>query len=192
MEIDQVNRRGLDPTGGYALEIGISFFDRALGSDFNYQVFELGMRYYWSFCEDHILMVRLKGSIGHDDVPFVYDLGDMNYVRGLSLDEREGTERWGATLEYRFPLYRDLNFEMLGLVKDVRGFIFFDVGACTTDVIGRFSDWNDVDVVYSIGVGIRLDYHFLQHFALPLILQIGKRLDEDASPIFYATVSRKF
>lgn len=192
LEFDNINRRGLDPTGGYAGEFGYAIYDRIFGGDFDFKVFTASLRYYYSLYEDHILMFRLNASIAQGRVPFTYDLGGGSNLRGVSVDDLEGTERWVATIEYRFPLYRDANLPILGLLKDVRAFVFFDIGSVSTRVITRCSDWNKMDVVYAVGGGLRLDYYFLQHFALPVTFQVGKRLDENDKAIFYLGVSRHF
>jgi hypothetical protein len=189
---DNLNRRGFEATGGYALEAAISLYSKELGADYNHQVFEFTGRSYWSIFEDHIVMARLRAEIAHDNVPFLYDLGGGN-LRGVSRDDYKGAEMWIATAEYRFPLYRDLNADILGvMVKDIRAFAFVEAGSATTDVLSKCKDWDDLDVIPTAGGGLRLDLYFLQHFALPLAIQLGKRLDQGDPPIFYVGGSGSF
>lgn len=190
MELDQTNRRGIHRTGGYQAEIEIAVYDEVFGSDYNFKTLSGDFRYYLSIYEDHILLLEVKADIAHEDVPFLYDLSGRDNLRGISADEFEGTERWVATAEYRFPIYRDWNLPLLGLVKDVRAFVFVEMGSASTDTIVRFSDLDDVDIRYTAGAGIRIDYYLFQHLAIPLVVQVGKRLDEDDPAIFYLGVSR--
>jgi hypothetical protein len=192
VSFQNIRRRGLDPTGGYRFQFGFSIFDEIFGSDNNYKSFEADMRYYFSLWEDWIVMTRLQADLAHEDIPFFFDLGGQNNLRGLSRDEIEGTERWVATAELRFPIYRDLNVEFFGLVKDIRAFVFVEMGAASTEVITKLKDWDDIDVEYTVGGGIRVDYFFLQKLPIPLTVQMGQRLDSSDSPVFYFGASRNF
>ncbi|HLF92613.1 MAG TPA: hypothetical protein VJB14_04075 [Planctomycetota bacterium] len=85
-------------------------------------------------------------------------------VRGT--ETLEGIELFGATLELRFPLWRDLMwkpFEAFGLgewliLKDLRGFVFGDLGRIATEVGGLVDQswW-----AWSTGAGLRLDFSFM-------------------------------
>jgi len=190
--MDNTQKRGLDTTGGYKFTVGFSYFNQALGSDLDYGVFELDASYYYSIVEDHILLFRLKADLADGDVPILFDLAGRKNLRGVSNDDFEGTERWISTIEYRFPIYRDINFYLLGLLKDIRGFVFFEIGSATTEIITRSSDYDEMELVQAAGLGVRFDYFFLEHFPLPLMIQFGKRLDNSDSPIFYVSASKNF
>ncbi|WP_372370354.1 BamA/TamA family outer membrane protein [Candidatus Uabimicrobium sp. HlEnr_7] len=188
-EINVANKytRGIDDTYGYKAGLRVSFFESFLGSDDSYQLVELDLRYYWSIVEDHIIHLSFDADIGTAGFPGLFDLGGNGAIRGLSEDDLEGTERMFATMEYRFPIYRDWNNYLLdlGLIKDIRGILFFQVGTVTEDVISKFQDYDQVDFVFSVGAGIRIDLSPLENFDLPVGIQVGQRLDESDSPIVY-------
>lgn len=195
MRFNNLNRRGLDSTGGYALNITFSVYDEIFGSKYNFKTLDFNFRYYVSLYEDHILKLELDANIGHENVPFFYDLGGSNNLRGISTNDFKGSERWVATAEYRFPLYRDLNHSnmfIFGLIKDIRAFVFFETGSVSTRIISHFKNFNDMDVKYTVGGGIRIDYYFLQTFPLPLVVQVGKEIDNDRKPIYYIGINRNF
>lgn len=179
--------RGIDDTYGYSASLRVTFFESFLGSDDSYQLISLNTRYYWSIVEDHIIRLAFDADIGTAGFPGLFDLGGNGAIRGLSEDDLEGTERLFATMEYRFPIYRDWNYYLLnlGLIKDIRGILFFQVGTITEDVFSKFTDYNQVDFVFSVGAGLRFDLYPLENFDLPVGIQVAQRLDESDSPIVY-------
>ena len=78
----------------------------------------------------------------------------------------KGIEQYGVTLEFRFPIWRDFlwkPFELFGLgewllLKDLRGFVFGDIGYNATEVGSLVNEdiW-----AYSAGAGLRLDFSFM-------------------------------
>ncbi|BBM81876.1 BamA/TamA family outer membrane protein [Candidatus Uabimicrobium amorphum] len=185
--IDNRYTRGIDVTYGYSANLRVTFFESFLGSDDSYQLISLRLRYYWSVVEDHIIRLAFDADVGTAGFPGLFDLGGNNAVRGLSEDDLEGTERLFATMEYRFPIYRDWNYFLLnlGVIKDIRGILFCHVGTSTDDVFSKFENYNEVDFVFTVGAGLRIDVYPLENFDLPLGVQVAQRLDESDSPIVY-------
>jgi hypothetical protein len=85
-------------------------------------------------------------------------------VRGAR--DFKGIESYGATLEFRFPIWRDFLWkplEVIGLgewllLKDLRGFVFGDIGYNAAE-IGSLV--NEDHWAYSTGAGLRLDFSFM-------------------------------
>jgi Tol biopolymer transport system component len=87
-----------------------------------------------------------------------------NVIRGGK--KLQGIESESASLEFRFPIYRDLMwkpFELFGLgewliIKDLRGFLFTDVGRIAADVgsLVNYDYW-----AYSVGAGLRFDFSIM-------------------------------
>jgi hypothetical protein len=81
-------------------------------------------------------------------------------ARGL-----EGTERGVASVEFRFPIWRDLLLEPLEVIglgewlilKDLRGFLFGQAGYAGPGIrIAR-----DESSALSVGIGLRVDFSFM-------------------------------
>jgi len=95
------------PTKGSVLNAGGDFFLKALGSKFDYQIYQVRFEGYRSLSERQVLAF---GSIGcaaaGDRVPF-YDLclyGARNYVRGYSAGRFQDRRMWATQMEYRLRL----------------------------------------------------------------------------------------
>lgn len=115
--------------------------------------------------QDLILWVRgtwqrLVGRRLFDD-----EFSDMRQlVRGADGD-LEGLSAYAAHVELRFPIYRDFLWKPLELIgigewlilKDLRGFVFGDLGWEVTRVGGM----HEVFRAWSAGVGLRLDLSFM-------------------------------
>jgi Omp85 superfamily domain len=95
------------PTRGSVLNAGGDFFLKALGSKFDYQIYQVRFEGYRSLSERQVLAF---GSIGcaaaGDRVPF-YDLclyGARNYLRGYSAGRFQDRRMWATQMEYRLRL----------------------------------------------------------------------------------------
>jgi hypothetical protein len=171
-----VVRRGLDAVTGLRLAAGGAWRDEDFGSDRKKSAWFAAYTQYFQLTRDQILVAHLE--VGGIDGPGQADLDVARVVRGVTSGRFEGQRRLGASVEYRFPLLRDINAPLLGeglLLKDVRGFLFADVGFATLlsldDVAGEFDhpDWKA-----SVGAGIRLDMFVLQKLPLRLGLFVAK------------------
>jgi len=95
------------PTRGTVLNAGGDFFLKALGSKFDYQIYQVRFEGYRSLSERQVLAF---GSIGcaaaGDRVPF-YDLclyGARNYLRGYPAGRFQDRRMWATQMEYRLRL----------------------------------------------------------------------------------------
>ena len=87
------------------------------------------------------------------------------------MDEIRGTQRGVFSLEFRFPLWRDVMWqplEFIGLgefliIKDLRGFTFGQVGYTGVEY---HHAWDDDFGAASAGIGLRVDFSAM---AWPLI-----------------------
>ena len=163
------NQRGVhpsDPSWGFSLGGSASVFSEEFGGDRE-------LNEYYTFLEtstnlidqDLILWARatwqrLVGRRFLDD-----EFSKMGHIVRGANNSLEGLETYGGHVELRFPIYRDLLWEPLELIglgewlilKDLRGFVFGDVGWEVTNV-GSFREAN---LAYSTGIGLRLDLSFM-------------------------------
>jgi Omp85 superfamily domain len=95
------------PTQGTVLNAGGDFFLKALGSKFDYQIYQVRFEGYRSLSERQVLAFGSLGcAAAGDRVPF-YDLclyGARNYVRGYSAGRFQDRRMWATQLEYRLRL----------------------------------------------------------------------------------------
>ena len=74
---------------------------------------------------------RVSGGYGWDDNGEHFRFGGPGRFRGRSADQTEGNAFWLGSLEWRFPIVGDLNYDVLdntASLKGVDGSIFYDVG----------------------------------------------------------------
>jgi len=137
----------------------------------------------FTFGQDHTLYINASGDLTKGRDRPELDLASV--VRGYERDEYEGYGRIGGTLEYRFPIYRDGNYSVLGhylLLKDIRGFAFIDIGAVsvkdTDDFIADITAF-DIDTRKSAGAGVRIDFYGMQKAPFALRVGFAHILDKD-------------
>lgn len=86
------------------------------------------LRQYIKVTERSLVAIRLFGSQSTGNFPNVSYFGGLDTLRGLDFREQIGNEVAYANFEYRFPLIDALAFPW-GTFTDIRGRIFFDIGA---------------------------------------------------------------
>jgi outer membrane protein assembly factor BamA len=86
------------------------------------------LRHYFKITARSLVAVRLFGARSTGNFPNVYYFGGLDTLRGLDFREQIGNEVAYANFEYRFPLIDLLAFPWGGF-RDVRGKVFFDIGA---------------------------------------------------------------
>jgi hypothetical protein len=100
-----------------------------------------------------------------DDGVLEDELLDLDrIVRGSP--SREGLQRGALSLEFRFPLWRDVLFkplELIGIgewwiIKDFRGFAFAQAGYAGTEIEQARDDDQGIA---SAGAGLRMDFSLL-------------------------------
>ncbi len=85
--------------------------------------------------------------------PALFRLGGGRRLRALDLSQQLGSSVWLSTLEWRYPLWREVDRDLLDHVVGIRnilGAIFYDVGE--SYLRGRGGP-----VVHGVGVGLRID-----------------------------------
>jgi Tol biopolymer transport system component len=85
-------------------------------------------RLYRKVTDRSLFAMRLSAYLSNGDGYSIYSLGGLNYLRGYDFREFYGSHVAFANFEFRFPLLDALAFPF-GVLRDIRGFMFFDVGA---------------------------------------------------------------
>jgi hypothetical protein len=130
------------PTKGILLETGVDFYAPTWGSDFTYQVYEVGYNSYRSLNEQAVLASRAYARQVGGDVPFY----------GLSLFGRQGDLRGYTAGQYRDKFMLALQAEYRQRLKGRWGYVvFLGVG----EVAPRVAELNFQDLLPSGGVGLR-------------------------------------
>jgi hypothetical protein len=88
----------------------------------------LDYRLYRRATSRSLLAVRLAGLVSNGKGFDVYSFGGLNQLRGFDFRELLGSRVSFLNVEFRFPLFDYLVFPF-GAIRDVRAFLFFDVGA---------------------------------------------------------------
>ena len=181
---DIVKRRR-DAIAGYAASLSFETLLPEVGSDRARLNYSGEVRFYQSLWEDWVVAARLRGykTNGHD----AEDRGLKGFVRGYGSGDPQGTDLLAASVELRFPVWRDIDWALPGqvlLVKDLRAFVFFDIAVLSAEenILNMVlypvrEEWH-----HSAGFGLRLDTYFLEQDFVPVILTISKATErtEDA------------
>jgi len=85
-------------------------------------------RIYRRVTDRSLFAIRLASYISQGEGYSIYSLGGLNYLRGYEFRELYGSRVSFANIELRFPLVDALAFP-IGVLRDIRGFLFFDIGS---------------------------------------------------------------
>ena len=176
---DNVHGRGLNPSGGIQFTAGVAWFRDFWGSQ------EIRTDYFWDYRQyveplhDHVIALRTFGQISVGEDSDATDVGTM--IRGYRFGRWWGRNALAASVEYRFPIWRDINWATPGqifLIKDLRGYVFGDIGYVTDDNAHRplrlagHRDWR-----HSVGGGLRLDLWLFEKAPIPLAIGLAQPTD---------------
>jgi len=130
------------PTQGRFYQISAKFFNKAFGSNFNFNRFNLNLSQYFSFFSSHVLVFQSYINIvtGHPPFQMLSLLGGQNLMRGYYKGRYRDKNMIALQMEYRIPVWW-----RLGLV----GFIGYG------DVADELSHFKFGGFKYSRGWGIR-------------------------------------
>lgn len=146
------------PTGGFRLNLYARFYERLLGSDFQYALYSADFRYYFALAESHVLAVQLSGESVSGEIPF-NEYSVLESMRGISANRFRDEKMFMGQIEYRFPI--------LGRFS---GATFIAVG----DVANEVKDISMRNMKYSFGFGLR--------YSINPDEKINFRLDVGISP----------
>jgi hypothetical protein len=160
-----------DPVKGYLIDATAEYGSTAFGSSRDY--YRTTLQYGFvrpllpegmGYLSDTRLAVRLYGGNATDNAPY-FRLGGGQRLRALDLSQNLGSSVWLSTVEWRFPLVREINRDFLDHViswKNLYGSLFYDAGQSYLN--GKWSD-----VVNGVGFGLHFDvslFAFLERASL--------------------------
>jgi len=90
------------------------------------------VRTYKQLTRRSLLAWRLFTVQNFGDFEPTYGYGGLNELRGFGFRSLFGSKLAGSNLEFRFPLVDELRFPFLP-IRNIRGFVFLDVGAAWFD-----------------------------------------------------------
>ncbi|GAV21473.1 hypothetical protein MMIC_P2467 [Mariprofundus micogutta] len=100
---------------GSSFDYAMSAAHRSLGSTINTYSHTASWRNYYAFSGQHTLNLRLNGGLMTGDVlrSGLFDIGNRNGFRGYYPGELQGTHYLYGTIEGRFPIRPDSNFQLV-------------------------------------------------------------------------------
>jgi hemolysin activation/secretion protein len=194
LQHSNVYGRGLEPIGGFSVTLGAAWFTRGFGSQ------ERRTNWFWSWSqyirlhEDVVLVLRTQGLLSHGPDADVSDAASI--VRGYRPGRVEGRNAAGVSAEIRFPIWRDINWTFPGqlfLLKDVRAYVFGDLGFITDDHAHNTArttghpDWR-----HSVGGGVRTDIWLLEVLPVPVGIEVAQPTDSHQSLRVSLTIGISF
>ncbi|UCH64740.1 MAG: PD40 domain-containing protein [Ignavibacterium sp.] len=148
-------------SGDYIIEDGLIKPDF---STFNFNRLEVNSRLYFPLWSDHTLTARVRAAsiLGAEVPPFFnYFLGGLVGIKGYPFYAVEGNEIAWLHLEYRFPLFRDIDSKFGHMYLDkIFLSLYFDIGDAWTGDSWKFESTKR-------GAGVQLRLHMNSYYLFP-------------------------
>lgn len=175
-----VTKRRDNPVSGYSIMAQVTWWTPPLASDIDRVNYGAEGRFYVELWHDHVLAVRAAGI--HSTGPDRESLSLKDRVRSYDSGDPNGTDVLWASAEFRFPIWRDIDWAMpmqVMLLKDIRGIVFGDVGVISNEenVMNMLAypvrdEWH-----YAAGVSLQFDTYLVERKYFPIIITLVKALD---------------
>ena len=151
------------PTQGVLSQFALRRFDRALGSDFNYDRFELEHRRYLPMGDKSVLAIQAKIDVAQGNTPYsdLPTLGGANSLRGVLKDRYRDNAALSTQIEWR------------QIVSARWGYAVF-MGA--GDVFDGLNNTRFTHLKYALGSGLRYALNDQERINLRLDLGYGGAL----------------
>ncbi len=184
-----------DPIKGFEFEATAEYGNKAYGSYIDYvrTTVEYGivrpLPADWGWFGKTRVAVRGYAGYGSPGNAYLFRLGGGRRLRALDLGQNPGSSVWLGTFEWRFPIVRDYDHDMVDHVvtfKNILGAVFYDVGE---SYLG--SHWTGV--VHGVGVGLRVDtslFSFLERASLRV--DIAQPVNLPKGPIIWFGINQVF
>jgi hypothetical protein len=184
-----------DPVQGYLIETTAEYGDKAFGSSRSYARWtaELGivraLPEEWGALGRTRVALRGYGGMAFPDNAPYFRLGGGRRLRALDLQSQLGSSVWLVTAEWRFPLCRDIDRDLLDHVVTLRNIyaaLFYDVGQ--SYLLGSFGP-----IVHGPGVGLRFDtslFSFLERANLRI--DVAQPIGISGGPVVWFGLNQVF
>jgi hypothetical protein len=184
-----------DPVQGELLDIAAEYGNALLGSKLNYTrvVGQYGLvrkvPESWGILPNSRFAARIYSGYSWPGSAPLFRLGGGQRLRAIDLTNQEGSSVWLVTVEWRFPLWREINRNLLDhslTFRHLYGALFYDVGQSYLR-----GDWGPV--VHGPGFGLRWDvilFSFLERAALRL--DIAQPIGVRGGPVLWFGINQVF
>ena len=186
-----------DPVQGQLVELTAEYGDKAFGSFLTYArvTAEYGIvRPFPDVFGRHSksrLAFRAYGGFAYPDTFPLFRLGGGTRLRALDLSQNTGSSVWLSTLEWRYPLWGDIDqdaFDHVVGFRNLIGALFYDVGQ-------SYLQGNWGPVVHGVGVGFRLDvalFGFLERASLRMDVAQPVGIGTRRGPVLWFGLNQVF
>lgn len=165
------------------------------GSDYTYQSFAGDISTFRPLGREHTLLWKTSARASYGPDAEAFSLGGLERLRGLSAGDIWGEKMLVTTLEWRFPLVHNINYNMYYLFpglffKSLYGGVFTDGGFA----FRRDEEFRRLTGDYWKGGGglaLRCHTFVLQTFPMTLSLQWAWRMDRPV-PVTYFSAGSAF
>jgi Peptidase family M1 domain len=184
-----------DPVQGQIFDIAAEYGNALLGSKLDYArvVGQYGLvrkvPESWGIFPNSRFAFRAYGGWSWPDSASLFRLGGGQRLRALDLTSQEGSSVWLMTAEWRFPIWRDINQDVLDHILSFRhlyGAAFYDVGQ-------SFLKGHWGPVVHGPGFGFRWDvllFSFLERATLRC--DIAQPIGVRGGPVIWFGINQVF
>ncbi len=186
-----------DPVRGWLLDVTGEYGNALVGSDLDYVRTNAeiagvhALPEGWGLLSRSRIAARVYAGYGSPDRSPYFRLGGGRRLRALDLSRNLGASVWLVTLEWRMPIWRNIDADLLDhttTFKNLFGTLFYDVGQSYLD-----GDWSPV--VHGVGVGLRLDtvlFQFLERATLRLDIAQPVGAGPDRGPNVWFGLNQAF
>lgn len=172
-----LNRSGpyFNPQAGYKLSATVENAEHFLGGREYYWREMFDTEFYKSVFKDTQIASRMKFGGGSPPNKNLYQLGGNDGLRGFDLKTIRGARTMLASLEYRFPIKKDLDFRFFDNIlgfNELQAVLFFDVGK------SWYNSFEAAKFKKDAGLGLRIPLNigsFLEKVVLRL--DVGQAID---------------
>ena len=186
-----------NPTHEVHLKLFTDWYDRALGSNYNYVDWGASLvltHPLWSYRT--ILAGEITNAfsepLGSSRVPVqgLYSLGGSRSIRGIGAEDQLGRNIFLVRSELRQAIYPelDLNFLDLLVLRRAQARLFADTGQ-VDNAAGRVYD--PAGYAVGVGVGLAAVYDFLGFFPSTAYIEIATRADRDQGNVQFLFGTRQ-
>jgi hypothetical protein len=184
-----------DPVQGEVLDVSAEYGNSLLGSKLDYArvVGEYGLvrkvPESWGILPNSRFALRAYGGWSWPGNASLFRLGGGQRLRALDLTSLQGSAVWLLTAEWRFPIWRDINRDVLDHTLSFRhlyGALFYDVGQSYLT-----NRWGPI--VHGPGFGLRWDvilFSFLERATLRC--DIAQPIGVRGGPVIWFGINQVF
>jgi Peptidase family M1 domain len=136
------------------------------------------------------LAVNGYGANGFPSRGEFFSLGGSQQFRGFDLSARQGSVIWGANVELRLPVARELTWDFFDHVMGVRNIytaVFYDIGDAYVN------NHSQGPVAHAVGAGLRIDVSWFGFVERSILrLDFAKCVNEDTPMQFWIGFQQPF